>query len=260
FVFNDATSTWTGPVGPSATCGIVGPEADKLLLGLDDTVWGTGRVTQERKGNNPSYLDYADADFAATIASVASTTELTLVDATDVEVGDVITQTVGGTLYVTKVAAVDGLDITVFEAGPWAAGACTVYKGYDWVAQFQPRGSPAARMTLTRLQFLFKPEWYSARTGKALLMTDQIQAEKEVDMSSVGFGSSENSGGGGYGATPFGDPTPLMVDVNPLDPKWTNAAQFFIGMKTREAWFKVKLQGFGAQFMTADGPAARGSR
>lgn len=252
FVYNQATETWTGPVGPAAFSGIVGPAADKLLLGVDDKVWLTGRVLEERKGNNPAYLDYADADFTATIASVVSTTEFTVTSALDIEAGDIITQSVAGTLYATLVSAVDGVTVTVLDAVPFTASTCTVFKHYDVEAQFQPWGNPVLRKTLTRLQFIFKPEWYRSRTGTAVLFTDQIQAELLVAMPSNGFGSNP------FGSVPFGDPTPLMLDVNPLNPKWTNAAQFFVGLKTSEAWVKLKLQGFAAQVEGAAGPAGRG--
>ena len=67
----------------------------------------------------------------------------------------------------------------------------------------------------------------------------------------------------GFGLTPFGqgplgNPAPMVVDVNPLDAKWTNAAQFVLGFETSEVWVKLKLQGFSAGIDTQDGPAGRG--
>jgi hypothetical protein len=83
-------------------------------------------------------------------------------------------------------------------------------------------------------------------------MTDQIQAELEIDTPSLGFGSTP------FGQGPFGNPSPLVVDVNPIDSKWANAAQFFLGLTVPVAYSKLKLEGFAVHLETQDGPAGRG--
>ncbi len=113
-------------------------------------------------------------------------------------------------------------------------------------------GSPSSRKTLTRLAWVFKPEWFETYTGLSTVQTDQIQAELEIETPFVGFGLSS------FGTAPFGDPTPLVVDVNPIDAKWTNAAEFFPGFKFHEVWPKFKLQGFVPLLETQGAPAGRG--
>ncbi len=251
FAYNNATQSWSGPLylaDSNAFSGIVSLTADRLLLGVYDYAWDTGRVTLERKAR--TYLDYADASFSGTISAVSSATVVTLANVTDVAAGDGISQ--GD--WATRIESVDGNEVTLYEAMPFTAAACTIYKHYDWLVQFQPMGSPSSRKTLTRMTWLFKPEWFASLTAKSLLMTDQIQANNETAMASRGFGLNP------FGQGPFGDPSPMAVDVNPLNAKWTSAAQFFPGMSTSEVWCKVRMQGVALMLDTATAPGNRGPR
>lgn len=249
--YNNATQAWTGPLYTDAFSGIVSPTQDKLVLGMFDESTDVGRITLERKGNNPAYLDFADADFAGSISAVdvgGDPLVITLASASNVEAGDGIVQ---GS-WRAKVASVDGNNVTLYDEVPFTAAACAIYKHYDVTVQFQPNGNPASRKTLTRLAWLFKPEWFANYAGNTIIATDQIQADNEISTPSTGFGLSP------FGAGPFGNPTPLVVDVNPLDATWTNAAQFLPGFKLSEVWPKFKLQGFMMMLATADAPAGRG--
>ncbi len=227
------------------------PSLDKLALGVYDDEFNTGRTTVERKGEEPEYLNYADADFSKTISAVdvgGDPLVVTLTNMTDVEAGDGIGQGV----WKTRIASVDGFNVTLYEDVPFTATTCTLYKHYNVALQFLPSGSPTSRKTLTRLTWLAKPEWFESVTGTTTLLTDQVQANDEVPTPFVGFGSTP------FGVGPFGNPTPMSIDVNPLDQQWTTAAQFFPGFTLAEAWPKLKLQGFAALIETQAGPAGRG--
>ncbi len=248
--FNNATNAWTGPLyGRGAFSGVASLTAGKLALGVFDEEFSTGRVTLERKGNG--YMDYADADFSNSITAIdvgGDPLVVTLNSVVDVEAGDGIEQ--GN--YRTKIASIDGNDVTLYEEVPFLATTCSIYKHYNVSLSFLPTGNPSARKTLTRLSWLAKPEWFASLTGKTTLLTDACQANNEIDTPFVGFGLNP------FGAGVFGDPSPMVVDVNPLDAKWSTAAQFFPGMTISEAWPKLKLQGFSAMIDQSSGPAGRG--
>lgn len=270
YCYNNATQAWTGPLGPDALCGIVSPSQDRLMLGSPPVTPSVSRGYISRERKSQTYEDFADLDFILNITDTnvngdplllkleIEVLSVPIVGLGNIAPGDVLKQ--GD--YVTKIKAlrpdIDAQTVEVYGEAPWGAATASLYRGYEVVAQFQPSGSPVARKTLTRLSWLFKPGWFATLGGETLLLTDQVQAELEVATPFSGFGSSVNTGGGGFGVTPFGDPSPLVVDVNPLDAKWTNAAQFFPGFKTSEAWVKLRLQGFGAMVDTASAPAGRG--
>ncbi len=249
--FNNATNAWTGPLYErGAFSGVASLAQNKLALGVFDEEFNTGRVTLERRGNGGGY-DYADADFSNSITAIdvgGDPLVVTLSSIVDVEAGDGIVQ--GN--YRTKIASLDGNNATLYEEVPFLATTCSIYKHYNVSLSFLPSGNPSARKTLTRLTWLAKPEWFASLTGKTTLLTDQIQGNSEVDSSFAGFGMNP------FGTGTFGDPSPMVFDVNPLDPKWTNAAQFYPGFEVSEAWPKLKLQGFSAMIEQASGPAGRG--
>jgi hypothetical protein len=248
--YNNATQAWTGPLylAGETFSGITSPSEGKLKLGTFSATWN-GLITTERK--TMTVLDMADRDFSATISAVdvgGDPLVVTVSVVTDIEAGDGISQSG----WSTKIRSVDGNNLTLYEEVPFTAAVCTIYKHYDVTLQFQPTGSPSSRKTLTRLTWLAKPEHFESFSGNTLLLTDAIQADLEIATPSVGFGSNP------FGTGPFGDPTPLAIDVNPVNPKWANAAQFFVGFETSEVWVKLKLQGYAATLETASAPAGRG--
>lgn len=251
--YNVATQAWTGPVYSDMFSGVVAADELRLKLGFHDTTW-TGRVTSER--NSQDFTDYADFSFSATLSNVDVGGNPLIVRfsiATGIAAGDGISQ---GSTWATRIRRarpdIGERYFELYEDVPFTAASVTIWKAYDVELQFQPQGNPSARKTLTRLAWLFKPEWFESFTATTLVMTDQIQANAEISTPSVGFGSTP------FGQGPFGNPTPLVVDVNPIAPKWTNAAQFFVGLTTSEAWMKLRLQGFVLRLETNDAPTGRG--
>jgi len=254
YCYNNATETWT-VYAYAALSGVVSAVANKLALGNYDYVWNTSRVTLERKGGG--YLDAADADFSVTISNSTTDSQgrrvVRFASATDIETGDGITQAGFRTKIKTEREDLGTRWFELYENVPLVAGSATIFKHYDVEVLFQPTGHPTSRKTLTRLSFLFKPEQYEAFAGKALVMTDQIQAELEIASPFKGFGLNP------FGQGPFGDPSPLVVDINPTGAKWASAAQFFVGFRLSEVWPKFRLQGYTATVITQDGPVGRGS-
>jgi hypothetical protein len=269
--YNSATQAWTGPLYSDVFSGhvvVTGEEhADgkhyELTLGSYDEPWATSRITYERSVavfDSETTL-YADESFAVTISEVdvnGNSLLVRLADMTDVEAGDGLAQGVSaaGTQRFSTIKAIrDDIDVDVVELHeeqPFVATSAFILKHYDVTVQFQPQGSPSARKTLTRLAWLFKPSWFSSLACQTLVATDQIQADREILTQGLGFGMMP------FGATPFGDPSPMVVDVNPNDAKWTNAGQFFVGLTLPVCLSRFKLQGVVMRIDTADGPNARG--
>lgn len=259
--YNNATQSWTGPLYTYAFGGTVSSTDSgfldkRLYLGVYDDAFATTRITKERNGNAPEYLNYVDGVIVTSITVVAQdsqgVTVVRLASTTGVETGDLLGQ---GTNYLTPIVMRPDLGPTwvePLEEIPWTVDVVGVAKHYDVTVQFQPQGNPSARKTLTRLAWLFKPEWFCSPSAQTLLATDQIQADLEIATPFKGFGSNP------FGSAPFGDPTPLVVDVNPIAAKWANAAQFFPGFTMPVACSKLKLQGFVLRLETQDAPVGRG--
>lgn len=147
FVYNSLTESWTRWI-MNRTCGIVNPTVNKLFMGETDS----GQVFIERK--NYTNFDYADEEYAVTIASVDSTTELTLVSAADVEVGMSILQ---GLLYAV-IEEVDGNVITIAPTIGFTAGAATVNAPILNKVQWSPIDveNPAMLKQFSEVTFFFK--------------------------------------------------------------------------------------------------------
>ncbi len=249
FCYSNATQSWTKSKR-RAMCGVVAVNTNKnhlLVLGGYSNVFDTQLLTLERK--TLTYLDDADENFLASIASVGSTTAVTLAAATYVEVGDGIEQEVSGTTWRTKILAVDGDTLTLLDAVPFTTGYCTVYKHFDVEAQFLPVGNPASRKSVSSLVLLFKRDSYATALGKATALTSEVQAEVEVSIPFIGFGV------GGFGVGGFGQASPIALNVSPFSP--SDAAQYFIGFKSSEVWRKTLLEGFALKLDEASGPAGR---
>lgn len=265
FCYSAATNAWT-KFNAVAMSGIVTAE-HYLWLGIFDTLFKQPRLTQERK--TQTYLDYADGQFAMDVIAYPFNGDPTLIQLNDsagstvLVVGSIakgfgLTQFNGATTWATKIAAVrSDLGPGVFQLSeiiPWTTGvrAIQVYQPYQVELQWLPQGSPAVRQVLTRLAEFFKPGSFSNYYGLTTLQTDQIQSELQIPTPFLGFGLTQ------FGNSPFGNPTPQVVDVNPIDSKWVNAAQYSIGFLLNEVWPQLKIQGVYAQIDRALAPVGRG--
>lgn len=116
FVYNSLTNTWTR-WEMNRTCGIIGASSNKLFMAQTDT----GQVLIERK--NYTNSDFADEQYNVTISSVDSTTQVTLVSATNVAVNMTLVQGDRQSL----ITAINGNVLTIMEIGGLTAGAAVVY-------------------------------------------------------------------------------------------------------------------------------------
>lgn len=273
----EATQAWTGPLYSDVFSGVVSRGLDGVLahprleLGAYLAALSTGLLTRERRDNSGSSLsqfDYADYYLPVTITGVnvgGDPLIVTLSSVANVEEGDLLLRIASVSPAVTRYSTVVALrpDISataveLCDSQAWTTGSAFLAKHYTAIVQLQPQGNPTARKTLTRLTWLFKPENYVTSNASTTIETDQIQAVLDVPSPFVGFGSATNAAGGGFGVTPFGDPTPLVYDVNPIDAKWANAGQFFLGLDFPVCGSIFKLEGFSVRLETADGPTGRG--
>ena len=104
FRFSNLTNTWTN-FQRSQTCGVINPLNDRIYTGS-----GVNNVIdQERK--NFDRTDYSDKDFDLTLGNgFLSGNNITISSTAEVEVGDVLTQTQGLTVYKYN-ALLDKLDL-----------------------------------------------------------------------------------------------------------------------------------------------------
>lgn len=126
YVYNVVTDSWTRwPLSKRA--GIV---LESVLYWADGA---SDRLSKERKSYN--FTDYADEPVAVTINS-SSGNEVTLANASEVEVGDVLYDS--DTAY-SIVLAVNGNVVTVFDEIVWPTGAAEIRKGYEALVEWWPQ-------------------------------------------------------------------------------------------------------------------------
>lgn len=256
FCYSAATNAWTY-VAHDALCGLVST-SHHLWTGINEKevfpLLQPGRLTKERK--TATYLDIADAQWSVTLATTADPLVVSLSSAASATAISVIRKGFGISQlgqYFTKVEEVLGGGLfRLAEEQPWLDTTATVYASYPVEAQFLPSGTPGSRKVLSRLFTLFKPESFTNLYGVTTLFTDQTQNELEIDSPSLGYGLTP------YGQGSYGDPSPMVHDSNPPNAKYTNAGQFFPGMKFDEVWISFKLQGVGMQISSSDAPVGRG--
>lgn len=127
FIYNSITDSWTRWI-MNRTCGVVNKTVDKLFMAEADS----GQVLIERKTFTSD--DYADEQYAVTIASVDSATELTLSSVTNVEIGMTIVQGSRDS-YIEDIV---GNVLTVTSTTGFTAAAATVYTPIDSFIQWSP--------------------------------------------------------------------------------------------------------------------------
>lgn len=116
FVYNSLTDSWTR-WEMNRTCGLVNTSVNKLFMGQTDT----GQVLIERKSFTNA--DFADEQYAVTIASVDSLTQVTLVSVTNVVAGMTLIQNARNAF----IEAVNGNVLTITATKGLQTGAAVVY-------------------------------------------------------------------------------------------------------------------------------------
>lgn len=116
FVYNSLTDSWTRWV-MNRTCGVVNTTVNKLFMAKADT----GQILIERKSFTNA--DYADEQYDIEIHAVISETEVTVVSATDIEVGMTLVQ---GSRK-ADIEEINGLDLTLTFVNGLVEGPAVVY-------------------------------------------------------------------------------------------------------------------------------------
>lgn len=127
FIYNSLTESWTRWV-MDRTCGVVGTTANKLFMAQTDT----GQVLIERKTFTND--DYADEQYAVSIASVDSSTLMTVADASEIEAGMTIVQG-SRSAYIESIV---GNQLEVTSTTGFQLAAATVFTPIDNFIQWSP--------------------------------------------------------------------------------------------------------------------------
>lgn len=152
---NAFTQEWThGNV--EASTGLVNPADDKLYVVDFDTL----KARKERKSFDRT--DYADEEFAITIASSTGTT-VTVNSTTSLQDNDLLVQ---GANESRIVDVVNGTTLLVSETIAWSAAAATVYRPILCVVDPVPVafGNPGIMKHVPEVAFLFRSALFKAFT------------------------------------------------------------------------------------------------
>jgi hypothetical protein len=243
FVFDTITRGWTRWT-KEVNAAVVLPQDNYLYVaGNDDN-----EVSVERKSFDRT--DYSDESFSVTISSTSGTA-VTLADASEVSVGDLLYQDPVAQALVT---AVDGNVVTTLETVTWATGAATVYKAYECKAVWTPlvSNAPEEWKHYREVQFHFETPGFSL--GGALFAADVNPQEQEVE---VDF--EETLGGFGIPAWEdfaWGQPSGPQNKRAGVPTECQHANYLSVGLRVTEARGSWSLTGFTAVY---EGGSERGT-
>lgn len=186
FIYNSLTDSWTRWV-MSRTCGIVNTAVNKLFMGQTDT----GQILIERKSYTNA--DFADEQYAVTIASVVSDTEITLVSATNVVAGMTLVQGFRNAF----IEEVDGTTLTITPTSGLTTGAATVYTPILNRISWSPidAENPGILKQFSELTLFFKNAAF--REIEAKFSSNISIGSETVPIRNVGLA--------GWGGFPWGD-------------------------------------------------------
>lgn len=207
----------------------VNPNTDTLVVAPTDSnvLW------EERKSQTDS--DYADLALAVTISSVVGTA-VTLADASQVAVGDAISQSLPGAPTAT-VSAVAGNVLTVPGAAGLVAGAAVLSKAIPCRVVFNELtdGEPAVMKLAQQCSFLFKQN--GINTISAEFASEIHPAPLLVPLETPGWGSFP------WGEVPWGGFVRTIRRVEPLPVGAANCCQLTVGFSTYQAFAKFGFVG-----------------
>jgi hypothetical protein len=241
YVYNwitQAFTTWDRP----STAAIVNPATEKLYV-TDDL----GNVFQERKSFTND--DYSDQQYPINIVSIdTSNNTFTLTSSADLQIGDVIQQTVGSDQFSAQVALNDtGTNVvTVDDVTGFVVGAAISYRSIMTFIRYCPITCGFAQYFKKFLcwQFMFEnPNFDSIECG---MSTDIFPATETVDLVPIS--------NGGWGTFPWGSlPWGLSGAAEQLIPTWSTKNTvlghwIIIDLKLTKAFTSMALNGLSAEF------------
>lgn len=191
YAYNWITQTWTFWTR-ICTAAIVSRAVDRLFIGDAD-----GNIFQERKSFTND--DFADEAYPITISSTNTTLNtLTLVSSVNVQINDVIQQTVGPDQFSTQVIGNNLLTgvVDVRDATGFAAGAAIDYRSIGTNIRFAPihGGFQEYVKGWTSWQFYFSNANFEQIAVS--FSTDWFPSSETVNLSPISFG--------GWGTLPWG--------------------------------------------------------
>ncbi len=240
YVYNSLYDSWTMWEG-ERTWGAVSPVDGKLYMGDG----ATPKVREERKTLDRT--DFVDDAFQVEIDSIDAAKVLTLVDASDVEAGDLLNQ--AGTI--SLITEVDGNTITLATEETWIEDVCDVYRAIDVVLKWTPvaPAGPCAMKTFQDCTFHFRE--YVGYSPQATFDSETYNTEEAATFKPfVGYGL------GGYGEGPFGSPSGLRNRRVEVTTNHRSAAMIRVGLHVREAYALWGCEGFTLNYEVA-GPGGR---
>lgn len=235
FVWNTFTRAFTR-WDISATTAAVSPDDGKLYIGHGSDFY----TLQERK--TLTYADFVDYSFAVTISSFSGTT-ITLASTSGIEVGDILYYS---SSVNSRVSAVGATTVTVEDTlGGWAAGAATIYKSYESVAQWTAAsgGNPGTLKQFPECAFLFRKARFGSAT--ASYATDVSGSFEDVPLvgAATGLWGLFDWGSGVWGASPVAQPIRTFV---PLEK--TRATILRVKFTIQQGWSDWKLNGLSIPY------------
>jgi hypothetical protein len=226
----------------ACTAAIVNKELDRMFVANS-----SGYVFEERKSFTND--DYADEEYIITINSVnTSANTLTLASSANVEIGDVIQQTVSGTQYSTQVTINNTATnvVTVLDATGFAAGSAQDYRSIVTNITYCPItcGFPEYVKKLTVWGFSFNNADFES--VQCSMSTDFYPGGENVLLYPIGTGGW---GTQAWGTFPWGVSTiPAQLIPTWATPNTGYGHWFIIGLSLTQAFTALGLDGVTATF------------
>lgn len=235
FIYNSITDAWT-QWEMNRTCGIVNPTVNKLFMAETDS----GQILIERKDYTND--DYADQEYDVVIASVDSSTQVTLVSATNVTQGMTIVQGVRSA-YIENI---DGNVLTITLVNGLMPGAATVYTPIRNKIQWAPIdiGNPGILKQYSEVSFFFKNAAF--REIDAGFSTNISPTVEVVPIENIG---TTGWGRGAWGKFRWGGIAGgqrLLRTYVPIEKQ--RASWLYLYLETDEAFTGFSLQGVSIIF------------
>lgn len=191
YAYNWITATWTFWT-KIATAAIVSDNDNKLYIGIP-----SDRILQERKSFTNA--DFVDETYTVTITAVNTTLNtITLTSSASVQVGDLITQTVGPNVFSTQVNinTIASNTLTVLNATGFVAGAATILTSIMTEIQYSPVhcGFQEYVKAWDSWQFMFSNANFN--TIRCAMSTDWVPGQEVVQLEPIVSG--------GFGTQPWG--------------------------------------------------------
>ncbi len=241
YTYNWITQTWTFWTR-FCTAAIVSDAVNKLFVA--DT---SGNIFIERK--TYTNADYADQSYALTITAPDTTLNtITVTDSSNVEIGDIIQQTVGADQFSTQVTGNTILTgvIDVDDATGFTTGSATDYRSIVTQIVYAPITGGFAEYikAFASWQFMFSNANFN--TIEVSMSTDLYPSSETVELSPISFG--------GWGTLAWGTFNWGVSTVpEQLIPTWPTkntryAHWVIIGLQLTQAFTSLSLDGLSCTF------------